>query len=90
MQSIEKWYQITMSYLYCSFLIELMQSLFTYDNISGLDNIFTMFILGPFFCRSKTILVRPKTFWTRQNLVDMIQKQKISNEKSFVGVVKNI
>ena len=45
------WYRITISYLYCSFLIELMQSLFTYDNISGLDNIFTLFILGPFFCR---------------------------------------
>lgn len=63
--------------------IELMQSLFTYDNISGLDNIFTMFILGPFFCRSKTILVRPKTFWTRQKSSGHDSKTKNQQWKVF-------
>jgi len=83
LQSIEKWYQITMSYLYCSFLIELMQSLFTYDNISGLDNIFTLFILSPFFCRSKTILGWPKTFWTRKRPRGHDSKTKNQQWKVF-------
>jgi len=72
LESIEKWYQITMPYLYGKLLIYVIPSLYMYDNISGLGNIFTLlksislFILGPSFYRSKTILGWPKTFWTRQ------------------------